>query len=130
MTSIVERIASGERVLIVRGPDDICAPLVEQVDAHCRDNSALERDAHASNAIERLLGIPAEVGETLTLSQKNLFFLSRAFASGQIRRACAECPWDALCTHIASHGFDATYLRSKIEKKLSPTLETEKRFDE
>ena len=95
MSNVTARISAGETVDIVDGPDDICAPLLCQSDAHCRMTRVTERDALAAQA----LGVA--VGDAFALSPPRLADMRAAFAAGTIRTACAGCEWDALCTEVA-----------------------------
>lgn len=47
---IVARLAAGEPVELVEGPDDICAPLADDPQAHCGNASVRARQARAGGA--------------------------------------------------------------------------------
>ena len=42
--SIAGRLSAGEDILVVEGPDDVCAPLLGDRNAHCFDDSVGDRD--------------------------------------------------------------------------------------
>lgn len=106
--ALAGRIAGGEPVTIVAGPDAICAPMVDQPDAHCSLESVVHRDRLAARDVGRLLGRPIEVGTLLVLDPAILARLRAAFTSGSTREACLECPWSDLCTSVAADGYRGT----------------------
>lgn len=105
--AITGRVADGEDIAIVQGPDDICAPLLSDAAPHCRKNSVTERDRLAAGDLAKLLGIQIEIGSTIDLTPALLKILRKAFASGRIRKACTGCEWVGLCNTIAASGFDS-----------------------
>ncbi|KRB01239.1 2Fe-2S ferredoxin [Devosia sp. Root685] len=106
--AIAGRLSAGENVLIVDGPDDICAPLLSDATAHCRNESVIERDGKAADDIGRLLGAGIEPGATIEVGPELLVAWRTAFRAGQTRAACAGCEWSDLCSAIASDGFAGT----------------------
>lgn len=102
---IAERITRGEDVLIVDGPDDICAPLLDEPEPHCWRESVTERDVLAAHDLDRLLAMPIRAGISLSLEQDFLHRMRTAFAEGSTRQACAGCEWSELCSSIASDAF-------------------------
>ena len=108
MTAVVGRIAGGEPIEIVSGPDDICAPLLSEPDPHCHRESVTLRDRWAAAAVERLFG--NGMSDPVVLEKDDIEGLRHAFASGDIRSACRGCDWKALCTDIAGDGFAGTLL--------------------
>lgn len=110
--AVVERIGAGEEVLIVAGPDDLCAPLLNEPDAHCLRDSVIQRDALAARDLGTLVGIEIIEGTRLTLTKPDLQRLRDAFASGKTRDACAGCEWNGLCTTVARRGFPGAKLGS------------------
>ena len=109
-TAIATRIAAGEAVVLVEGPDDVCAPMLDSPDCHCRNDSAAGRDARALRDVALLLGRPLAAGQRLVLEPGTLARMRRAFASGSIRGACAGCEWSGLCRDIADDGFAGAVL--------------------
>jgi hypothetical protein len=108
--AIVERLSSGEDILLVAGPDDICRPLLGEAEAHCRNTSVVERDALAASAVGDLLGRPLDAGARIALDPAVLARMREAFRQGTTRRACSECEWFELCSHVSSSGFAGTKL--------------------
>ncbi|MVA97216.1 DUF1284 domain-containing protein [Nitratireductor sp. CAU 1489] len=105
LTAIAGRLAAGEEVDIVAGPDDICAPLLSGQQPHCHRASVSERDRAAMDDLGGVLGLPVRPGGRLVLDATRLGQLRAAFATGQVRSACHECEWAELCTAIAQDGF-------------------------
>lgn len=104
------RVAAGEDVQIVDGPDDICAPLFDTAldtatSPHCTCTRVVERDRQAARDVEALLGQPATPGARLLLDSEAVTLLRRAFRGGTIRRACDGCEWHDLCTAVAGSGY-------------------------
>ncbi|WP_128255750.1 DUF1284 domain-containing protein [Falsirhodobacter deserti] len=102
MECIAKRLAEGEEVEIVEGPDDICAPLLHDPAPHCRGESVGDRDAQAAADMAKLLGHPVRPGVRLPLDSGRW---RPAFAAMTTRAACAGCEWQDLCTSIAEGGF-------------------------
>ena len=113
---IAERASAGEAVLLVEGPDDICAPLTEgklsegEVEPHCLRASVRERDTQAADSLSDLLGQPLPIGNSMTLTADITRRLRTAFAAGTVRAACSDCQWHDLCTEVAEDGFSGTRL--------------------
>jgi uncharacterized protein len=107
---IAARIAAGEDIRLVMGPDDVCAPLLDSAEAHCRLESVAERDDQAADALMHLLVRSIRPGERLTLDVNAFNQMRRAFLTGSIRKACAGCEWAGSCTAIAADG----YLRTRL----------------
>jgi len=108
---ITTRLRAGEDILLVDGPDDICAPLLGSEQDHCAGPSVAERDRMAAAAITELLGQELTAGTRLRLDECELARLRVAFVSGAIRVACGSCQWGALCTSISARGYEGTRLR-------------------
>ncbi|RWM10766.1 DUF1284 domain-containing protein [Mesorhizobium sp.] len=107
---VVGRLGKGEAVLIVSGPDDICAAMIDDPEPHCLRESAAERDRLAARDVGALLGRPIEAGEPLVLDASSLARMRAAFSSGQTRQACSGCEWSDLCGAVAAGGFHDTRL--------------------
>ncbi len=99
---IAQRLTGGEDILLVSGPDDVCAPLLAGPDPHCLRHSVDIRDAAAARSISRLLSREVAPGSALVPDAAMLASLRSAFAAGDIREACGGCEWDGLCSRIAS----------------------------
>ena len=105
---LASRIGAGEAVTIVSGPDDVCAPLLGEADAHCFNASVTERDRLAARDVAVLLGEVVEEGVILTLNEARMKKMRDAFARNAIRSACPGCEWHDLCSGIAAQGFEGT----------------------
>jgi hypothetical protein len=103
--AIAARLSAGEDILIVSGPDDICAPLLGEVGPHCLRDSVTERDRQAAASVGTLLGYPIAEGLELQLHSALLRNMRDAFSSGRIRGACGGCEWFDLCSSIAASGY-------------------------
>lgn len=108
---IAMRLNTGEPVVLVEGPDDVCAPLHAAGDPHCTRPGVHGRDRQALDAVARLLGHPLAPGATLGLEAAAVARLRHAFADGAIRAACGGCEWHGLCTAVAAAGYPETRLR-------------------
>lgn len=106
--AIAARVARGESILIVEGPDDICAPLLDDPDPHCHRDSVTERDRLAASDVGVLLATPIGAGENLVLGPDVLRLQREAFASGRTRAACLGCQWSDLCSSIAANDYSET----------------------
>ena len=109
---LAARIGAGEEVLLVSGPDDVCAPLLGEADAHCFNASVTERDRLAARDVAALLGNSVQEGSILTLDVARLKRMREAFATHAIRNACPGCEWHDLCSGIAAQGFGGTRIAS------------------
>ncbi|MBS7702262.1 DUF1284 domain-containing protein [Chelatococcus asaccharovorans] len=110
--ALIARLGS-EDILIVAGPDDICAPLMggpEAGDAHCRAPHIEARDSAAARAVASVLQRPVCTGARLTISRSERDRLRAAFKAGTSRAACAGCSWANLCGAIAGADFAGTRL--------------------
>ncbi len=102
---IAGRLASGEDILLVAGPDDVCAPLLGTNGCHCFNESVTARDAKALQAVSALLGQSLAPGSHIRLDAPMLATMRGAFATGQTREACRDCEWFALCSSVAEGGY-------------------------
>jgi hypothetical protein len=120
---IAKRLSKGAKILIVSGPDDICAPLLtphrttlvtplrnssppeDSEPAHCFDKSVADRDRRAAKEISALLATAVQVNHAFSLDARRLAQMRAAFATSRLRRACEGCPWQDFCTTIASDGY-------------------------
>lgn len=107
---VVRRLGEGAAVLIVSGPDDICAPMLDEPEPHCLRESAAERDGLAARDVGLLLGRPVQPGDRLMLDADHLVLMRKAFSSGRTRQACSGCEWSDLCSTVAAGGFHDTRL--------------------
>ncbi|KQW31376.1 2Fe-2S ferredoxin [Rhizobium sp. Root274] len=102
---IAARLSAGEDIELVAGPDDICAPLTSDPEAHCHGQSVVERDQAAADAVAGLIGHPLPPGARITPSPALLQHLRTTFATGEIRAACSGCEWSGLCDSVADGGY-------------------------
>lgn len=102
---IAARLSRGEEVVIVEGPDDVCAPLLAEAGAHCFNASVLERDGQAARDVGDLLGRRIGVGERIAPDAILLARLRSGFAAGLTRTACAGCEWAGLCEAVVVDGY-------------------------
>jgi hypothetical protein len=107
---VVKRLGEGEGVVVVSGPDDICAPLLGEPEPHCLRQSAAERDRLAARDVGTLLGRPIEDGDRFVLDASSLAGMRKAFSAGLTRQACSGCEWSGLCDTVAAGGFSGTHL--------------------
>jgi len=107
---VVERLAGGEEVLIVSGPDDICAPLLDEPEPHCLGESAAGRDELAARDVGEPLRRPIVAGARFSLDTARLAALRQAFSTGRTREACQGCEWSDLCSSVAADGYAGTRL--------------------
>ena len=107
---VVERLSGGEDAQIVSGPDDICAPLLDEPEPHCLGESAAGRDQLAARDVGELLHRPIAAGARFNVEATSLEAMRRAFATGSTRQACQGCEWSDLCTAVAAAGYAGTRL--------------------
>lgn len=107
---LIERLAQGEKILLVEGPDDICHPLLATDDRHCVHASVLKRDQQAVAALSEVLGCIVAPNTCLTFTPEQFDLMRTAFAQGTSRAACSNCEWSDLCTSVACSGFVNTKL--------------------
>ncbi|MGV6872987.1 DUF1284 domain-containing protein [Pseudochelatococcus sp. B33] len=115
---IAGRLSEGEEVLLVDGPDDICAPMAFACGAHCPSDDIRLRDSEALAAVGRTLGRALQVGGRLCLTPAVVAGMRAAFAGARageagLRRACGGCEWSSLCTDIAGGGYPGVRLRMR-----------------
>ncbi len=112
MTRQVEAIRSGRPVMLVEGPDAVCAGLTEACRANvqhdCGAADTRRLDGLAQEAVSRVLD--RDLALANTLSAKDIERLREHYASGAIRAACVECSWKPFCDTIAGENFAGTLL--------------------
>lgn len=114
--AIAERLSRGEDILLVSGPDDICAPLLDGPGPHCFNESVVERDRLAARDVGDLLALPVQPGIRLDFDAAILARMRQAFSVGGVRKACGGCEWSELCGTIAAGGFAETKVRRPIAR--------------
>ncbi|KIC45337.1 2Fe-2S ferredoxin [Ruegeria sp. ANG-S4] len=110
MTAIAGRISAGESIVIVEGPDDICAPLLAEDNAHCRDEHVHNRDLQAAKDVNRVLQVQTHAGAKIKLDKGSLLRLRTTFTQNQLRPACIGCKWGDLCTSISLNDYKGTFV--------------------
>jgi uncharacterized protein len=108
--AVVARLNKGEDIVLVAGPDDICAPLLSGRECHCHRPSVARRDGQAAHAISSLLARDVGPGMTLVLDDSVLAKMRAAFRLGGTRAACEACEWATLCTAVADADFGGSRL--------------------
>jgi uncharacterized protein len=112
MTGIVDAINAGSPVVLMSGPDDICAGLSQkcQEDAShdCLAAEIRELDGLAAIAVGAVLARDLSVAAALGRSE--IESLRKAYAAGSIRAACEGCSWKEFCDEIVSENFAGTLL--------------------
>lgn len=98
---VAERLDAGESVVIVDGPDDICAPLLSDEDAHCVRSGPAERDRSALRDLSEVFGRDLRAGSSVVIDKDWLQRARELFRSGMVRRACFGCEWHDLCTDVS-----------------------------
>ncbi|RWL09783.1 MAG: DUF1284 domain-containing protein [Mesorhizobium sp.] len=109
--AIAARLSAGEDILIVSGPDDICAPLLGEAEPHCLRESVTERDRQAAASVGTLLGCSIAENMKLQFHPSLLRTMRDAFSSGRTRGACGGCEWFDLCSSIAASDYGTVALR-------------------
>lgn len=112
--AIAERLSRGEDILLVSGPDDICAPLLDEPEPHCLGESVIERDQLAARDVGDLLDRPIQAGVRLHLDAAVLARMREAFSGGGVRKACGGCEWNELCSAIAAGGLPDTKVQPSV----------------
>lgn len=120
MDEVAARLSAGEEVLIVAGPDEICAPLLQEDEPHCLKQSVRERDERAAADVTALLGRAIVPGSRLRLDEAALVRLREAFGAGAVRSACTGCEWAGLCSTIAEGRFLGARLQGSAAIPSSP----------
>ncbi|MEM5584828.1 DUF1284 domain-containing protein [Roseibium sp. AS2] len=104
-SAVIDRLNAGEGIRLVGGPDEICAPMLNENVCHCHNDSVRERDNLAAQAIGSVVGRELAPGNLLRLDAATTQQLRDAFAAASIRTACTSCEWQALCTRIARNNY-------------------------
>jgi hypothetical protein len=112
MAEVILRISDQEEIEIVDGPDDICAPMLDEDGAHCHRASVIARDRAAATDLGAVLGVTAMPGARLVLDARVLRSLRNEFEAGRVRSACEGCEWTTLCSSVAAARYAGTILGS------------------
>lgn len=109
--SIVQRLSSGEDIIVVDDPDDICEALMCEREPHCLGDSVRTRDKLAATELAGLLGLTVSTGVVMQLRPALVDRMRKAFKAGLIRSACNGCEWSKLCSEIAVDSYARARLR-------------------
>lgn len=112
---IAQRLSEGEDILVVDGPDEICAALLCEPEPHCFRESVRIRDAQAAADVGELLEICLSAGARIELYPALLAKMRKTFADGVTRKACRGCEWFNLCSGIASGGYGDVQVKTTAE---------------
>ncbi|WP_375566274.1 DUF1284 domain-containing protein [Oceaniradius stylonematis] len=107
---VIARMNDNEEMVIVGGPDAICASVKDCAGSHCHEERIVARDRAALAAISALTGRMLTVGSRIMPHDVFTARHRAAFRDGTIRAACADCRWSDLCDRIAADGFQTTLL--------------------
>jgi hypothetical protein len=115
-TTIIDRINNGENeILIVNGPDDICAPRLcdtNDVTCHCRDQKIEQDDLVALQDLKEIKELShIDFGQKIKVTQTLVSEMRDLFLSAKIRGVCQNCEWHTLCTEISHNGYKEVKLK-------------------
>jgi hypothetical protein len=123
MDEIVARLGdpAGVDVIIVEGPDDICAPMMtcqNHESFHCLNASVIERDRLTLEGLAHAIidqpGAPKfAVGAAIRMTPDLIRKLREEFARRTIRAGCPGCEWEPRCTERANGNFTGAKLGAK-----------------
>lgn len=127
MDDLIQRLGGGEEILLIDGPDDICAPWLEEsaieaaTDAsagirepHCHEARIIGRDQRAAHDVGQLLGRDIATGSSLRLDAALLDRLRAAYRGNAIRSGCAGCEWKDFCDSLSASDFVGCRLQASI----------------
>ena len=110
MDEVISRMNHGEPVLVVEGPDDICAPLLQTENPHCLGASVRERDHAAALSISRATDLEIKPGRSIRLTPDRIAEFRTSFTTGKTRKACLGCQWSRLFTSVSKESFASSRL--------------------
>ena len=116
---VAERLSGGEEIEIVSGPDDICAPLLDDETAHCFRNSVKTRDANALAVVTEWLGETLEIGSRIKPERTFIEMLRSGFQQGYLRPACSGCEWTSLCDRVSASDFSGVKITPQAAASVS-----------
>ncbi len=112
MTARIGDIRASAPVILISGPDDICAGMsraCSHAAGHdCKAHEILAMDTVARKAVEAVLMRDLTIAAPVTKSE--LDRLRAAFASGSTRAACSGCTWFEVCNQIVAENYCGTHL--------------------
>ena len=120
MDDLITRLGAGEEIVLVDGPDDICAPWVaEAADGadirapHCHEPRVTTRDDAAARDVGRLLDQAVSSGSRLRLNAALLARLREAYQADTIRSGCTACEWKPFCDSLSTADFAGCRLTAR-----------------
>lgn len=116
---VAERLNGGEEIEIISGPDDICAPLLDDETAHCFRSSVKARDAQALAVASGWLGETLEIGSRITPDRALIEKLRSGFQQGHLRSACSGCEWIGLCDRVSASDFCGVKIAPQVAAAVS-----------
>jgi hypothetical protein len=132
MDDLIQRLGSGEEITLIDGPDDICAPWLEEPGIeeariekagieeagiegvaghtdprapHCHEARITGRDQRAAADIAQLLDRDLAIGSRLRLDADLLNRLRTAYRADTIRSGCGGCAWKDFCDSLSAGDF-------------------------
>ena len=113
---VINQLKSGQHdIVIVRGPDAICAPRLcdpSDTECHCRESHINDRDDEALADLNKMPEFAMlDIGSTLKLTKNLINRLRDVYKKGSIRTACNGCEWKDLCDGISHDNFKGTKLK-------------------
>lgn len=119
MDNLIRRLGSGEEIVVVEGPDDICAPWLTEAGSdteirapHCHEPRITGRDQRAAADISRLLAREITTDSRLRLDAGLLMRLRQAYRADTIRSGCASCEWKNFCDSLSAADFAGCRLQA------------------
>ncbi|HVJ32856.1 MAG TPA: DUF1284 domain-containing protein [Terriglobia bacterium] len=137
MDDLIARLGGGEEILLIDGPDDICAPWLEEArldgaagsiaaekaaagqagteirPPHCHESRITQRDQKAAADIAALLQQEIKAGGRLRLDAALIARLRHAFRDNVIRSGCAACEWKDFCDSLGATDFLGCRLQAR-----------------
>ena len=107
---VVERLNKNETILVVSGPDEICASIEGCSDSHCREMRNSRRDELALEDISSHIGDTIKVGSEISPSRLFNEKFRSSFQKRSIRRACLDCQWSKIRDQIADSDYSSSLL--------------------
>ena len=108
LTDIADQIKAGREVVLVSGPDDICAGLStdcrSQVKHDCKAMTTRLIDRAAVHAVQKHLQRDLTIANPISLEE--IASLRTVFLEAHMRTACTICSWKSLCDDIAASDFE------------------------
>jgi len=146
MDDLIARLGGGEEILLIDGPDDICAPWLEEARLeearlneaagsiaaekaaaiqgggeirapHCHEDRITQRDQKATADIAALLQQELKTGSRLRLDAALIARLRHAFRDNIIRSGCTACEWKDFCDSLSAGDFTGCRLQASSQAR-------------